>query len=63
MILELIDWQGGEMPVKYGTRVLVMHRDGELYITNAGCAYAEDWTHTDEGGDIVAYLVTKSIWD
>lgn len=48
-------WHGGEMPVEDGTRILVVHRDGEMFITRAGNEFAEDWEHTNEAGDIVAY--------
>lgn len=58
MNLEFIDWTGGdEMPILEGTRVLVIHRNGEVFIDDAGYGSAKYWDHTDDPGDIMAYLV------
>lgn len=64
MVLEMTDWHGGEMPVPNGTRVLVMHRDGELHIGIAGNVHqaAAVWTHDGDKGDIVAYREAPSNW-
>lgn len=66
-----IEWNGGECPVDVGTIVDVKHRDGDIGIRchagmsssepdGEGHATAEDWSHLDEGGDIIAYRLHKS---
>ena len=65
-----IEWKGGECPVDVGTIVDVKHRDGDIGIRchagmsssepdGEGHATAEDWSHLDEGGDIIAYRLHK----
>lgn len=54
-----IKWDGGEMPVKAGTPIVVKHRDGEVYESIAGNAYSSDWSHDSDGGDIIAYYVRE----
>lgn len=67
---EWIKWNGGDCPVPKRTLVDVEHRDGdfgtflfagtdEFLPQSRGNANAEDWSHTDEGGDIIAYRVVK----
>lgn len=56
MDLKLIDWEGGEMPVEQGTRVLVVHRDGGMYMCPAGHMQAVVWSHHGYDGDILAYM-------
>jgi hypothetical protein len=62
---EWIYWQGGECPVGVGTNVDVIHRDGAHYfkvkarISNDFDFAAEDWYHSNEVGDIVAYRLSE----
>ncbi|RTL05413.1 hypothetical protein EKK58_08025 [Candidatus Dependentiae bacterium] len=66
-----IPWNGGEMPVPKGAMVHVKLRSGKEVICTAGYhpsskqfkrlsdnrLYANDWSHDNEPGDIVAYKV------
>ena len=66
-----IPWNGGEMPVPMGAVVHVKLRSGKEVICTAGYhpsskqfkrlsdnwLYANDWSHDNEPGDIVAYRV------
>ncbi len=57
-----IKWDGeGDMPVPAGTKLSVEYRNG--YIDYATAGYegqrADDWTHTDNDRDIVAYFVIE----
>lgn len=61
MNIEFIDWHGGEMPVKKGTKVVVVHRDGEIHTDEAGNDYAREWSHCDARGDIIAYRIVNNI--
>ena len=62
-----IPWEGGECPVKVGTRVDAKFRDGEkAYNVPAGdfaedpdSRSASDWSHMESDYDIVAYRVVK----
>ena len=65
-----IEWKGGECPVEVGTIVDVKQRDGDFgtylhagkktfELQSEGGATAEDWSHLDEGGDIIAYRLHK----
>lgn len=63
-----IKWGGGECPVPVGTLVDVVHRDGDVYLSQqAGVAgelpygFAEDWDHLDAPGDIVRYRVAREV--
>jgi hypothetical protein len=58
-------WHGGEMPVEEGTRVLVVHRDGEIHITLAGCFgdHAREWDHDNYPGDIIAWAPAPLSFD
>ncbi len=53
-----IKWDGeGDMPVPAGTSLNVEYRGGDIKQVLAGDIYSNVWTHTDIGGDIVAYYV------
>ena len=53
-----IKWDGeGDMPVPAGTSLNVEYRNGDIKQVLAGDIYSNEWTHTDIGGDIVAYYV------
>ncbi len=54
-----IPWNGGDCPVPIGTMIWVKHRDGDVYKDSAGVGYSEDWEHTDDDGDIIAYKLYK----
>lgn len=65
-----IEWSGSECPVEAGTIVDVKHRDGDIGIRchaglsssepdGGGHATAKDWSHLNEGGDIIAYRQHK----
>lgn len=67
---EWIEWSGGECPVVKNTLVDVKTRDDDFgtfllagtknYLPESeGGATAEDWSHTEEPGDIIAYRVVK----
>lgn len=63
-----IKWGGGECPVPVGTLVDVVHRDGDVYLSQpAGVAaelpygFAEDWDHLGAPGDIVRYRVAREV--
>jgi hypothetical protein len=62
---EWIEWTGGAMPVPFGTKVDVRHRDGDEIVDEAGVlgGYAEDWSidvENPEDGDIVDYRVVSA---
>lgn len=52
-----ITHNGGPCPVAAATLVDIKHRDGEVYEREA--AGVEDWAHTSESFDIVAYRLHK----
>ena len=65
-----IEWGGGECPVDVGTIVDVKQRGGDFgtYLhagrktfepQSEGMATAEDWSHLDGDGDIIAYRLHK----
>jgi len=58
MNIKLNQWNGGEMPVKAGTPIIVLYANGEHCVTTAGSGYADDWSHepAEAPGNIVAYL-------
>lgn len=52
--------RGGKCPVEAGTKVDVKTRyDGEFLGVVAITGWAEDWSHTQDGGDIMAYRIHK----
>ncbi|AUG88573.1 hypothetical protein [Pseudomonas phage TC6] len=57
---EWIEWNGGECPVPYGTKVDVIYRDG--YKTSMRIVWLDFnhnvWSHLNDEGDIVAYRVS-----
>ena len=61
-----IEWSGGACPVPEGALVDVRHRDGDEFFGHAAMwdvgdhFAAQDWSHTDVGGDIVAYRMTAA---
>ena len=51
-----IPWDGGECPLPDESGCGVKHRDGEVFdSTFAGSRVANDWSHTSNDGDIIAY--------
>lgn len=62
---EWIEWHGGECPVKIGTLVDVIYRDGDQSSNQSagvkgvnGVPSAEDWSHDGCCADIVAYRIS-----
>ncbi|AMO43542.1 hypothetical protein O4_67 [Pseudomonas phage O4] len=57
---EWIEWDGGECPVPYGTKVDIIYRDG--YKTSMSIVWLDFnhnvWSHLNDEGDIVAYRVS-----
>lgn len=57
---EWIEWNGGECPVPYGTKVDVIYRDGYKTYMRIGWAHLSPnvWIHFNDEWDIVAYRVS-----
>lgn len=57
---EWIEWNGGECPVPYGTKVDFIYRDG--YKTSNRIVWLDfnhnTWSHLNDNEDIVAYRVS-----
>jgi len=54
-----IKWNGGAMPVKYGTIIEVRHKSGDEYTSNAGSTFSTNWEKINDDGCIIAYRVVK----
>lgn len=56
-----IEWNGGEMPVPYGTPIRVWYRGAVPVDCKAGDERSKDWSHGPclVDGDIVAYEVLE----
>lgn len=58
-MITLTPWYGGKAPVPIGTTVIVVHRDGSVYMDESEIrnSYAEQWSYMDKpnAGDIIFY--------